>query len=121
MEADERAGVATAPPRVCAVTAAEKRTERPIANELRDLVFTAPRSLPPRRREQIEKNGTKAAIIESRHTVMPKLRLGGARAALVVLTLLNLLNYLDRFVLASLVESLKASELHLSDKQLGAL
>ncbi len=47
--------------------------------------------------------------------------LGGARAALVVLTLLNLLNYLDRFVLASLVESLKASELHLSDKQLGAL
>jgi len=52
---------------------------------------------------------------------MPKLRLGGARAALVVLTLLNLLNYLDRFVLASLVESLKSSELHLSDKQLGAL
>ena len=47
--------------------------------------------------------------------------LPGARAALVVLTLLNLLNYLDRFVLASLVESLKASELHLSDKQLGAL
>lgn len=50
-----------------------------------------------------------------------RFRLGGARAALVVLTLLNLLNYLDRFVLSSLVESLKASELHLSDKQLGAL
>ena len=48
-------------------------------------------------------------------------RLGGARAALTVLTLLNLLNYLDRFVLASLVESLKTSELHLSDTQLGAL
>ena len=48
-------------------------------------------------------------------------RLGGARAALTVLTLLNLLNYLDRFVLASLVESLKASELRLSDTQLGAL
>lgn len=50
-----------------------------------------------------------------------RFRLGGARSALVVLTLLNLLNYLDRFVLSSLVESLKASELHLSDKQLGAL
>lgn len=48
-------------------------------------------------------------------------QLRGAKAALVILTLLNLLNYLDRFVLASLVESLKASELHLNDKQLGAL
>ncbi len=47
--------------------------------------------------------------------------LRGPRAALVVLTLLNLLNYLDRFVLSSLVESLKASELHLTDTQLGAL
>ena len=50
-----------------------------------------------------------------------KAPIGGARAALVVLTLLNLLNYLDRFVLSSVVESLKASELHLSDTQLGAL
>ncbi len=48
-------------------------------------------------------------------------RLPGARSALVILTLLNLFNYLDRYVLASLFESLKASELHLSDKQLGAL
>lgn len=47
--------------------------------------------------------------------------LRSARAALVVLTLLNLFNYLDRFVLSSLVESLKASELHLTDTQLGAL
>ena len=47
--------------------------------------------------------------------------LRGPRAALVVLTLLNLFNYLDRFVLSSLVESLKASELHLTDTQLGAL
>jgi MFS family permease len=47
--------------------------------------------------------------------------LRGARAALAVLTLLNLLNYMDRFVISSLVESLKASELHLTDTQLGAL
>ncbi len=47
--------------------------------------------------------------------------LRGPRAALAILTLLNLLNYLDRFVLSSLVESLKKSELHLSDTQLGAL
>jgi MFS family permease len=45
----------------------------------------------------------------------------GAGAALAILTLLNLFNYLDRYVLASLFESLKASELHLSDTQLGAL
>ena len=47
--------------------------------------------------------------------------LKGPRAALAVLTLLNLLNYLDRFVLSSLVESLKGSELRLTDTQLGAL
>ena len=41
--------------------------------------------------------------------------------SLAILTFINLFNYLDRFVLASLVESLKTSELHLSDKQLGAL
>jgi MFS family permease len=45
----------------------------------------------------------------------------GPRAALAVLTLLNLFNYLDRFVLSSLVESLKSSELRLTDTQLGAL
>lgn len=45
----------------------------------------------------------------------------GARAALAILTLLNLFNYLDRYVLASLFESLKASELHLTDTQLGSL
>lgn len=47
--------------------------------------------------------------------------LRGPRAALAILTLLNLLNYLDRFVLSSLVESLKRSELRLTDTQLGAL
>ena len=44
-----------------------------------------------------------------------------ARAGLVVLTLVNLFNYVDRFVLSSLVESLKASELHATDAQLGLL
>jgi MFS transporter, Spinster family, sphingosine-1-phosphate transporter len=44
-----------------------------------------------------------------------------ATFSLAILTFINLFNYLDRFVLASLVESLKTSELHLSDKQLGAL
>ncbi|HEY6066439.1 MAG TPA: MFS transporter [Thermoanaerobaculia bacterium] len=45
----------------------------------------------------------------------------GAKAALVVLTLINLFNYLDRYVVASLVESLKKSELALSDAQAGSL
>jgi MFS family permease len=44
-----------------------------------------------------------------------------ATRALVVLTLINLFNYVDRFVIAALVESLKKSELALSDTQLGAL
>jgi MFS transporter, Spinster family, sphingosine-1-phosphate transporter len=44
-----------------------------------------------------------------------------ARGALLVLTLINLVNYLDRFVVAALVESLKHSELALSDAQLGGL
>ena len=45
----------------------------------------------------------------------------GAGVALAVLTLINLLNYLDRYVISSLVESLKKSELKLSDTQLGSL
>jgi len=44
-----------------------------------------------------------------------------ARWALVVLTLINLFNYLDRFVIASLLEAIKKSELHPSDAQLGSL
>jgi MFS family permease len=42
-----------------------------------------------------------------------------ARYALAILTLINLFNYLDRWVVASVVESIKKSELHLSDTQLG--
>ena|SRR5947209_5354134 len=47
-----------------------------------------------------------------------------ARWGLFVLTLVNLFNYLDRFVLSSVVESLKQARplgLQLSDTQLGAL
>jgi len=44
-----------------------------------------------------------------------------ARAGLAVLTLINLLNYLDRWVVAAVAESIKRSELRLSDTELGAL
>ena len=46
-------------------------------------------------------------------------RLG--RTALAVLTLINLFNYLDRWIVAALAESMKHSELQLSDTQLGSL
>jgi len=39
--------------------------------------------------------------------------------ALAVLTFINLFNYLDRWVVAAVVESIKHSELHLTDTQLG--
>jgi len=42
-------------------------------------------------------------------------------AALAVLTGINLLNYLDRWIVAALAESMKHSELRLSDAQLGSL
>ena len=38
-----------------------------------------------------------------------------------MLTLVNLFNYLDRYVLSALVESLRRSELHLTDVELGSL
>ncbi|HEV7573876.1 MAG TPA: MFS transporter, partial [Thermoanaerobaculia bacterium] len=41
-----------------------------------------------------------------------------ARYALAILTLINLFNYLDRWIVASVVESIKKS-LHLSDTELG--
>src|SRR3989442_10078648 len=44
-----------------------------------------------------------------------------ARAGLVVLTLINLFNYLDRWIVAALAESMKHSKLQLSDTQLGSL
>ena len=39
--------------------------------------------------------------------------------ALTVLTFINLFNYVDRWVVAAVVESLKRSELHLTDTELG--
>ena len=42
-----------------------------------------------------------------------------ARYALTVLTFINLFNYLDRYIVAALLESIKRSELHLTDTQLG--
>ena len=44
-----------------------------------------------------------------------------AWVALVVLTLVNLVNYMDRYVVAGVGESLQHSELHLTDSQFGAL
>src|SRR5438876_11569628 len=44
-----------------------------------------------------------------------------ARAGLLILTLINLFNYLDRWIVAALAESMKHSELHLSDTELGSL
>jgi MFS family permease len=43
------------------------------------------------------------------------------RAGLAVLTAVNLLNYVDRWVVAAVAESIKRSELRLSDTELGAL
>jgi MFS family permease len=47
--------------------------------------------------------------------------LGSASLALGVLTFINLLNYLDRFVVSALAETLKHSSLALSDFKLGSL
>ena len=44
-----------------------------------------------------------------------------ARWGLAILTLINLLNYIDRYVVPAVFESLRGSELHLSDTQLGLL
>jgi MFS family permease len=44
-----------------------------------------------------------------------------ARTGLVVLTLINLFNYLDRWIVAALAESMKHSKLQLTDTQLGSL
>ena len=44
-----------------------------------------------------------------------------AVAALAILTFINLLNYLDRFIVSALAESLKHSSLALSDFKLGTL
>src|SRR5271156_1075294 len=47
--------------------------------------------------------------------------ISSAGIALAILAFINLFNYLDRYIVSALVESLKHSELHLSDAQLGSL
>lgn len=54
-------------------------------------------------------------------TAQPRVWLLSTGWGLAVLTVVNLLNYLDRFVVAALFESLKHSALALSDAQLGSL
>lgn len=44
-----------------------------------------------------------------------------AAYALGILTFINLFNYLDRWVLSAVLESIKRSELHFTDTQLGSL
>jgi len=44
-----------------------------------------------------------------------------AKRALLILTLVNMFNYLDRYVVAALVEPLRNSELQLTDAQAGSL
>jgi len=44
-----------------------------------------------------------------------------AAFALTILTFINLFNYLDRMMLAAILESIKRSELHFTDTQLGAI
>jgi MFS family permease len=51
----------------------------------------------------------------------PRAWLVSAGWGLAILTLINLFNYLDRYLVASLFESLKHSSLALSDRQLGSL
>ena len=50
-----------------------------------------------------------------------KALVGSARVALAILAFINLFNYLDRYVVSALVESLRHSELALSDTQAGSL
>ena len=50
-----------------------------------------------------------------------KALIGSASLGLAVLSFINLFNYLDRYVVSALVESLKHSELALSDAKLGLL
>lgn len=44
-----------------------------------------------------------------------------ATYALVILTFINLFNYLDRWIVAAVLESIRHSELHLTDTQLGLI
>ena len=61
-------------------------------------------------------NPLQSAAIETR-----KAWINSAGVALAILAFINLFNYLDRYLVSALVESLKHSELALSDTQAGSL
>src|ERR1700691_4326860 len=61
-------------------------------------------------------NRSKSAAIE-----VPKAWISSAGVALGILAFINLFNYLDRYLVSALVESLKHSELALTDTQAGSL
>ena len=44
-----------------------------------------------------------------------------ARRGLIILSLINLFNYVDRYIIAAISESLRHSSLHISDLQYGLL
>jgi MFS transporter, Spinster family, sphingosine-1-phosphate transporter len=58
---------------------------------------------------------------QTARNVATSLSRSSAGTALAVLALINLFNYLDRFVVSALVESLKGSRLGLTDTRLGLL
>ena len=51
----------------------------------------------------------------------PQLVVGSAAVALSILAVINLLSYLDRYIVAAVVESLRQSDLKLTDPELGSL
>ena len=51
----------------------------------------------------------------------PRLQIGSANVALAILAVINLLSYLDRYIVAAVAESLKQAHLGLTDANLGTL
>lgn len=61
------------------------------------------------------------AAIDEETDLAPPTPSRAAWIGLAILTLINLLNYVDRFIVPALMESIRHSELHPSDAQLGTL
>jgi MFS transporter, Spinster family, sphingosine-1-phosphate transporter len=70
-------------------------------------------------RVEMRVRGVRMAAQQGKETIAPVS--SAAKAGLAVLTFINLFNYLDRFIVAALEESLTKGELHLTDLQFGAL
>lgn len=51
----------------------------------------------------------------------PRLQIGSANLALAILAVINLLSYLDRYIVAAVAESLKQAHMGLTDANLGSL